>query len=92
MKVKDLLDKKLEDVLNNYCIIYSPECDMYYGIAESEQAIQMFNKLKKKHEDAQVFFSLELLIPFDMYGIDENDEIIDERKLDKIIDKFGYLD
>lgn len=92
MKVKDLFNKTFEEVLTDYCMIYSPECDMYYGIAKTEDAIKMFNKLKKKHEDAQVFFSLESLVPSDVYGIEENTEIIDAKKLDEIIDYFGYLD
>ena len=41
MQVKDLFNKTFEEVLTDYCMIYSPECDMYYGIAKTEDAIKM---------------------------------------------------
>lgn len=34
MQVKDLLDMTLREVLDEYCILYSPECDYVYGIGK----------------------------------------------------------
>ena len=34
MDISDLYNMPLRNVLTDYCIVYSPECDYYYGVTE----------------------------------------------------------
>ena len=44
MKVDDLWDKTIKEVLEDYCILYSPECDYNYGICRWDDANAMYEE------------------------------------------------
>lgn len=91
MKVEDLFGMKLEDVLNEFCMLYSPECDEYYGITYWDDALAVMEDLDKKHDDISEFVTCEPLIPFDFFCIDEDTEIKDEDRLREIFNYLGQL-
>ena len=41
MLIDDLWDVPLKDIMNEYCIVYSPECGYYYGVTTWDEALQM---------------------------------------------------
>lgn len=54
MKVDDLWDKTIKEVLEDYCILYSPECDYNYGICRWDDANAMYEEYDL--EDQYCFF------------------------------------
>lgn len=93
MKLKDLYDKPLRYVLENYCMMYSPECDQYYGISKWDDCLEMMYELEKKHgeDEVSVFFVGEYLIPYDLFGLEDDTEIKDSKKLRETMEYLGLL-
>ena len=44
MKVDDLMKMTVEDLLNEFCILYSPECDYNYGIGRWDDVRKIFEE------------------------------------------------
>ena len=85
MKVDDLWNKTVKEVLEEYCILYSPECDYNYGICRWDDANAMYEEYDL--ED-QYCFSGDSLIPLD-YGFDDGEEILEKEDLKCILSKLG---
>ena len=67
-KFSDLLDKDLGFVIDEYCLLYNPECDYYYGVTTWDNANQLYEELVAQKNDEDViseFFVAEELIPMD---------------------------
>ena len=56
-----LLDMKLRDILDKYCVVFNPECCYYYGIFEYHD-IEKLYKHYNIDEDYPEAFSVEELI------------------------------
>ncbi len=85
MKIDDLMKMTVEEVLNEYCVAFSPECDYNYGIARWDDANQIYEEFDL--ED-QYCFSGDSLIPLD-YGFDCGEEVLDLDDLRMIMAKLG---
>lgn len=85
MKISDLMEMKVIDVLNEYCILYSPECDYNYGIGRWEDANQIYEEFDLEE---QYCFEGDYLIPLD-YGFDSEEEVLDLKDLKVIMCKLG---
>lgn len=85
MKIDDLMKMTVEDLLNEYCVVYSPECDYNYGIARWDDANQIYEEFDLEE---QYCFSGDYLIPLD-YGFDCGEEVLDLKMLKCIMDKLG---
>lgn len=85
MKIKDLMKLSLEEINENYCIIYNLECGMAYGIAEIDTANEIYEKYDLSDEPA---FTGEPIIPHD-YIIDYDKPILTQEKMEKILDNLG---
>lgn len=42
MKIDDILDLTLREILDTYCIVYSPECDYIYGFSDYETMEKLY--------------------------------------------------
>ncbi len=85
MKVDDLMKMTVEDLLNEYCITYSPECDYNYGIARWDDANQIYEEFDLEE---QYCFSGDSLIPID-YCFDGGEDVLDIHDLRCIMAKLG---
>ena len=85
MKIDDLMKMTVGEVLTEFCVVYSPECDHYYGIARWDDAAQMFDEYDLEDEYC---FDGDELIPLD-YGFFEGEEVLDLEKLRYILDYLG---
>ena len=85
MKIDDLMEMKVSDLLDEYCVVYSPECGYNYGIAKWSDAEQIYEEFDL--ED-QYCFSGDSLIPLD-YGFDCGEEVLELKHLKIIMDKLG---
>ena len=83
--INDLMKLPLEEIIDNYCIIYNLECGIPYGVAAIEDANQMPAKYDLSDEPA---FTAEPIIPED-YIIDYDKPILTLEKLEKILDCLG---
>lgn len=73
MKIDDLMEMKVKDVLDEYCILYSPECDYNYGIGRWEDAYKIYEEFDLEE---QYCFEGDYLIPID-YGFDSGENVLD---------------
>ena len=51
----DLLDMTLRDILEEYCILFSPECMHYYGIAKIEDTQKAYDDYLENVSDHPSF-------------------------------------
>ena len=86
MKVDDLWDKTVKEVLEEYCILYSPECDYNYGICRWDDANDMYEEYDLEE---QYCFSGDSLIPLD-YGFDDGEEILEKRRFKMYFKQVRY--
>ena len=85
MKIDDLMEMKVRDLLDEYCVVYSPECGYNYGISRWEDV----NKIPDEFDlEDHYCFSGNFLIPID-YGFDEGEEVLTLKDLKCIMDKLG---
>ena len=82
MKVDDLYNMKLIDIIETYCIAYSPECDYKYGIAKWEDVNSIWEEFDL-HE--QYCFEGDYLIPIDYLDTEEILELEDLRQVMAIL-------
>lgn len=66
----NILDLTLRELLEGYCILYSPECGYYYGITTWDNALRIDSE-----------YDLE-----DCYSVDAESFVNDEIDLGKIIE------
>ena len=85
MKIDDLMDMKVRDLLDEFCILYSPECDYNYGVGKWDDANQIYEEFDL--ED-QYCFSGDYLIPVD-YMFDCGEKVLDLDDLRQIMAKLG---
>ena len=85
MKIDDLMEMKVRDLLDEYCLLYSPECDYHYGIGKWEDASQIYEEFDLEE---QYCFEGDYLIPPD-YMFDCGEEVLDLNDLRQIMAKLG---
>lgn len=85
MDVDDLMKMTVEDLLNEYCVLYSPECDYNYGIGRWDDANEIYEEFDL--ED-QYCFSGDSLIPLD-YGFDGGEKVLDLDDMRRIMAMLG---
>lgn len=85
MMIDDLMEMKVKDVLDEFCILYSPECDYNYGIGRWDDA----NKIYEEFDlEEQYCFSGDSLIPID-YGFDNGEKVLTLDDMRCIMAKLG---
>lgn len=87
MKIDELRNMTLGEVLDNYCAVMSPECCYYYGIfkdVDIEKVYEEYN-IEKDYPEA---FAPEPLIHDDLI-YDGSDEVGDYEKLERIMYNLG---
>ena len=85
MKIDDLMEMKVGELLEEYCILYSPECDYNYGIARWKDANQIYEEFDLEE---QYCFEGDYLIPID-YGFDSGEIVLELEDLRQIMAKLG---
>lgn len=85
MKVDDLFEMKVGDLLQEFCILYSPECDHNYGIGRWDDANQIYEEFDLEE---QYCFSGDSLIPLD-YGFDGGEDVLSLDDMRLIMAKLG---
>ena len=85
LKIEDLLDMTVSDLLDNYVLLYSPECDYSYGIADADDVESTF---KEYDLEDQASMAVEPIIDFDIIG-DSDDEILTTEKIHEIMKNIG---
>lgn len=84
LTLEDLMDMKLRDVLDEFCITYSPECDYHYGIARWDDVKQIFENFDL---DEVYCFDGDDLIPIDYLYC--SDDILSYEDLKEVMSKLG---
>lgn len=87
MMIDELFDMKVKDLLEEFCLVYSPECGCNYGITKWEDAEKIYEKFDLKDEYC---FNADPLIPID-YGFDSGEEVLTLETLEEIMDKLGII-
>ena len=87
IKLNELLDKTLREVLDEYCAIYSPECDYWYGVTSYDDIDELYEHYNIEEEYSEAFVPTsiiddELIISFD-------EELMDYNKLEHIMNNLG---
>lgn len=87
MMIDDLMKMTVEEVLDKFCIAFSPECDYNYGIAQWDDV----NAIWEEYDlEDQYCFSGDSLIPLD-YGFDCGEEVLTLKDLKCIMDRLGII-
>lgn len=87
MDIEELYDMKVKDLLETYCLVYSPECDYNYGIAKWYDVGKIFEEYDL--EDHYCFDG-DYLIPMD-YMFESGEEVLELKDLRCIMDKLGII-
>ena len=87
MKIDELMNMKVGELLDQYCVVYSPECGYNYGIATWSDVNDIYNEYDLEDEYC---FSGDSLIPLD-YGFDCGEEVLDLETLKCLMDKLGIV-
>ena len=87
MKIDELMEMKVKDVLDEYCVVYSPECGYHYGISRWEDVQKIFEEFDLEEHYS---FNGDFLIPID-YGFDEGEDVLDLKDLKCIMYKLGIV-
>ena len=87
MKINDILDLSLRQILEDYVIINNLECGYYYGIAPSELVERLFNEYNVEKDYPEAFnvenvVNDEILVSYD-------EDIISYEKMEKIMANLG---
>ena len=87
IKLNELLDKTLREVLDEYCAIYSPECGYWYGVTSYDDIDELYEHYNIEEEYSEAFVPTsiiddELIISFD-------EELMDYNKLEHIMNNLG---
>ena len=82
MKVNDIMDCTLRELLDHYCAIYNPECGYYYGIASFDDVDEIFGayNIEEYPEgfDVENLINDEILVSFD-------EELLSYERLERIM-------
>ncbi len=90
MNVEELLNKQFKDVLEEYCILYSPECDYGYGIASWDDVEKLYDKYDISDEPS--IFAKSLLDYHALNEFDNEGEVLTFEKLEEILRIIGLDD
>lgn len=85
MLIDELWNMPLKEVLDKYCVVYSPECGYYYGITTWDEALQMEEEYDLEDEYC---FAADYLIPIE-YGVEDGEEILNLKYLNQIMARLG---
>ena len=85
LMIDDLMQMTVGELLTEYCILYSPECDYNYGIGRWDDANQIYEEFDLEE---QYCFSGDSLIPLD-YGFDEGERVLSLDDMRCIMCKLG---
>ena len=85
VKLDDLMDMTLREVLDNYCTFFNLECGYYYGIASYDLADRMYEEFNVDEEYPEAM-SVESLIDEDLLF---REELIDWDKVVRIMNNLG---
>ena len=86
MKIKDLMDLTLGEILEKYCAVYNLECCYYYGITEIDKIDEIFENYNI--EEYSEAFNIENLINDELL-LSSDDDLLEYDKLVKIVDGLG---
>ena len=93
MKLTEILDLTLREILNEYCILYSAECDYIYGVTTHDVIEEMNDKYDLCDEPS---IAVDSLINMEVLGELEdaqNDkEILTMENIEAIIENLGLQD
>lgn len=87
MLVDDLYDLTVRELLSDYCLVYSPECDYNYGITKWKDAEKIYDEFDLKD---QASFDADSLIPLD-YGFFDGESVLSIDDLRCVMDKIGIV-
>lgn len=87
MMIDDLMEMPLKDVLDMFCIVYSPECGYYYGVASWDDVSQIYDKYDLEEEYC---FEGDCLIPLE-YNFECGEDILELQDLECIMDRLGIV-
>lgn len=87
LMIDDLMQMTVGELLTEYCILYSPECDYNYGIGRWDDANQIYEEFDLEE---QYCFSGDSLIPLD-YGFDEGEKVLTLDDMRHIMDVLGIV-
>lgn len=85
MKISKLLDMPLREVLENYCVLFSPECAYIYGVTTQDLAERMYKEYNVDEDYPEAMCPEELL----NIEVWDHEELIDWEKIEKIMDNLG---
>ena len=88
MNFDDLMDMKLKDILENYCVLWNYECAYPYGVCSQELVERMYDEY-----DVQSYWeamTTEPVINFQVLEISDKD-LIDWEKIGIIMDNLGIM-
>ena len=88
MKLKDILDLPLRQILEEYCQLVSLECDYVYGVTKHDTIGEIAEKYDLCDEPSispEPLFRLDLLVEFE----NEDTEILTTEHIEHIIDNLG---
>lgn len=82
MIIDELLKLNLDEILENYCLLYSPECGYYYGIAECNDVDKLYEEYNiDEYSEA---FEPDTIIPGHIMG-EINDKLLTYDLLENIM-------
>ena len=87
MKIDELMQMKVADLLEEFCVVYSPECGYNYGIARWDDANEIHEEFDLEDEYC---FSGDSLIPLD-YGFDCGEDVLELKDLKCIMNKYARI-
>ena len=87
MMIDDLMEMKVKDVLDEFCILYSPECGYNYGIGRWDDANEIYEEFDLEEEYC---FFRDSLIPID-YGFDNGEKVLTLDDMRCIMNKLGII-
>ena len=85
MLIDELYKMTVAELLEEFCVVYSPEYGYNYGIARWDDANAIYEEYDLENEYC---FSGDSLIPLD-YGFDGGEEVLELKDLKCIMDKLG---
>ena len=88
MKFEELLPKTLEEVIENYAILYSPECDYIYGITDTD-TIQTIQNTYNITEEDEASISADTLLNWKILETETDKDILTIEKIEKIMENLG---
>lgn len=80
---------KFGDVLDEFCIAFSPECDYFYGICRQDDLLQMWDEFDLEDEycfegDSLLLYEMEMTHDDDILEIDDLRRILDHIGIEKL--------